>query len=131
MKNRKQLIYGFLGIILINIIGSYFYKRFDLTQDQRYSLSNAAKETIATINIPIFIDVFLEGDLPSEFKRLQVETKQILEEFEAYNPITAGIHLGKRNSAGIRDDESLLCPTPPERDIGQVPINQQMFMGRP
>ena len=86
MKNRKQLIYGILGIILINIIGSYFYKRFDLTQDQRYTLSNAAKETIATINIPIFIDVFLEGDLPSEFKRLQVETKQLLEEFEAYNP---------------------------------------------
>ena len=86
MKNRKQLIYGILGIILINIIGSYFYKRFDLTQDQRYTLSNAAKETIATINIPIFIDVFLEGDLPSEFKRLQIETKQLLEEFEAYNP---------------------------------------------
>lgn len=86
MKNRKQLIYGILGIILINIIGSYFYKRFDLTQDQRYTLSNAAKETIATIDIPIFIDVFLEGDLPSEFKRLQIETKQLLEEFEAYNP---------------------------------------------
>ena len=59
MKNRKQLIYGILGIILINIIGSYFYKRFDLTQDQRYTLSNAAKETIATINIPIFIDLSL------------------------------------------------------------------------
>ena len=86
MKNRKQLIYGILGIILINIIGSYFYKRFDLTQDQRYTLSNAAKETIATIDTPIFIDVFLEGDLPSEFKRLQIETKQLLEEFEAYNP---------------------------------------------
>ena len=86
MKNRKQLIYGILGIILINIIGSYFYKRFDLTEDQRYTLSNAAKETIATIDLPIFIDVFLEGDLPSEFKRLQVETKQLLEEFEAYNP---------------------------------------------
>ena len=67
MKNRKQLIYGILGIILINIIGSYFYKRFDLTQDQRYTLSNTAKKTIATIDLPIFIDVFLEGDLPSEF----------------------------------------------------------------
>lgn len=86
MKNRKQLIYSILGIILINIIGSYFYKRFDLTQDQRYTLSNTAKKTIATINLPIFIDVFLEGDLPSEFKRLQLETKQLLEEFEAYNP---------------------------------------------
>ncbi len=86
MRNKKQLIYIIIGIILINILGSYFYKRFDLTQDQRYTLSNSAKETIANVDIPIFIDVFLEGDLPSEFKKLQVETKQLLEEFEAYNP---------------------------------------------
>tara|TARA_R110000787_G_scaffold188717_1_gene300490 strand:+ start:10851 stop:12512 length:1662 start_codon:yes stop_codon:yes gene_type:complete len=86
MKNRKQLIYIIVGIILINVVGSYFYKRFDLTQDQRYTLSEAAKNTIATIDIPIFIEVFLDGDLPSEFKRLQAETKQLLEEFEAFNP---------------------------------------------
>ena len=86
MKIRKQLTYGILGIIIINIVGSYFYKRFDLTEDQRYTLSNAAKKTIANIDSPIFIDIFLEGDLPSEFRRLQTETKQILEEFEAYNP---------------------------------------------
>ena len=86
MKDRKQLIYIIVGIILINVVGNYFYKRFDLTQDQRYTLSEAAKETIATIDIPIFIEVFLDGDLPSEFKRLQAETKQLLEEFEAFNP---------------------------------------------
>jgi hypothetical protein len=27
----------------------------------------------------------MQGDLPAEFKRLQQETKQILEEFQAYN----------------------------------------------
>ena len=86
MKIRKQLTFGLLGIIIINIVGNYFYKRFDLTEDQRYTLSNPAKEIIANINVPIFIDVFLEGDLPSEFRRLQTETKQLLEEFEAYNP---------------------------------------------
>lgn len=86
MKIRKQLIYGIIGIIIINIVGSYFYKRFDFTEDQRYTLSKPAKEIIANINVPIFIDVFLEGDLPSEFRRLQTETKQLLEEFEAYNP---------------------------------------------
>ena len=106
MKNRKQLIYGILGIILINIIGSYFYKRFDLTQDQRYTLSNAAKETIATIDTPIFIDVFLEGDLPSEFKRLQIETKQLLEEFEAYNPDVKFKFINPSEEKG--DIESLL-----------------------
>lgn len=86
MKIRKQLIYGIVGIIIINIVGSYFYKRFDLTEDQRYTLSNAAKKTIANIDSPIFIDIFLEGDLPSEFRRLQIETKQLLEEFEASYP---------------------------------------------
>ena len=44
MKIRKQLIYGIVGIIIINIVGSYFYKRFDLTEDQRYTLSNPAKK---------------------------------------------------------------------------------------
>ena len=44
MLNNKQLIYTLVGIILINIIGTIFYKRFDLTQDQRYTLSNSAKK---------------------------------------------------------------------------------------
>jgi len=84
-KQTKNLILIIVGIILLNIFGSYFYKRFDLTQDKRFTLSEAAKNTIATIDSPIFIEVFLEGDFPSEFKRLQAETKQLLEEFEGYN----------------------------------------------
>ena len=85
MLNNKQLIYTVVGIILINIIGTIFYERFDLTQDQRYTLSNSAKKTIANVDSPIFIDVFLEGDLPVEFKKLRVEVKQLLKEFEAFN----------------------------------------------
>ncbi|MCF6307381.1 MAG: gliding motility-associated ABC transporter substrate-binding protein GldG [Flavobacteriaceae bacterium] len=81
----KTLLLIVIGIIFFNFAGSYFYKRFDLTQDQRFTLSEAAKETIALIDEPIFIEVFLEGDFPSEFKRLQSETKQLLEEFEANN----------------------------------------------
>lgn len=82
----KNLLLVIIGLIFLNIFGNYFYKRFDLTQDKRFTLSTAAKNTIATIESPIFIEVFLEGDFPSEFKRLQAETKQLLEEFEAFNP---------------------------------------------
>ncbi len=74
------------AIILLNVLSNYFYKRFDLTQDKRYTLSEAAKETIADIESPIVIDVFLKGNFPAEFRRLQAETKQLLEEFAAYNP---------------------------------------------
>ncbi len=84
-KNIKSIALIIASILLANILGNYFYKRFDLTQDKRFTLSEAAKNTIVTIDSPIFIEVFLEGDFPSEFKRLQAETKQLLEEFEGYN----------------------------------------------
>ncbi len=58
-------------------MSSKVYKRFDLTSDNRYTLSEAAIKTIDNVESPIIVDVFLEGDFPSEFKRLQSETKQL------------------------------------------------------
>jgi len=84
-KNIKEILYVIIGIIILNFFGNYVYKRFDLTQDHRFTLSEATQETIADADAPIFIEVFLEGDFPSEFKRLQSETEQLLEEFEANN----------------------------------------------
>ena len=50
MAEKKKILsgiynYTFLGIILaaallLNIISSFVYKRFDMTEDQRYSLAN-------------------------------------------------------------------------------------------
>lgn len=85
LQHIKKLLLLFIGIILLNIAGNYFYKRFDLTQDKRYTLSEAAIKTIESADAPILVDVFLEGDFPPEFKRLQIETKQLLEEFSAAN----------------------------------------------
>ena len=85
-SHRKNLLFVVLGIILLNLFGSFFYKRFDLTQDKRYTLSEAAKQTIATIDSPMLVDVFLKGSFPPEFERLKSETQQLLEEFEAHNP---------------------------------------------
>lgn len=72
-------------LVLLNSIGSVFYKRFDLTQDKRFTLSAAAKEIVAHVDSPMVVDVFLKGDFPPEFRRLQSETSQLLEEFSAYN----------------------------------------------
>ena len=75
-----------IGLILLNSISSSFYQRFDLTSDSRYTLNKAALSIVKNVDSAIIIDVFLEGeDFPSEYRRLQTETKQLLEEFEAYN----------------------------------------------
>ena len=75
-----------IALIAVNVISSKIYERFDLTKDQRYSLSEATKSIVSSAVSPLQIDVFLEGDdFPSEFRRLQSETKQILEEFQSEN----------------------------------------------
>lgn len=117
MRVKIQIIYILIITILVNIIGNFIYKRFDLTQDKRYTLSNSAKETIANIDTPIFIDIFLKGDLPPEFKKLKVETKQILEEFEAFNSNIKFKFIDPLNGSG--ETESLL-------KIGAKPVQVEV-----
>lgn len=85
-KTIKQIIFLVTALIGINYISSHFYKRLDLTADNRYTLSASALQIIKNVKSPIVIDVFLKGeDFPSEFRRLQNETSQLLEEFKAAN----------------------------------------------
>ncbi len=86
-KRNITLTFGSIVLILLlNWISANFYERFDLTQDKRFTISEAAKATLGTVNSPLTIDILLEGKLPSEFKRLQSETELLLEEFSTYNP---------------------------------------------
>ncbi len=88
VKKQKIKILAFIlvPIIIINLIGNSFYKRFDFTQDKRFTLSKSTKTLILETPAQLVIDVLLEGDFPSEFKKLQSEIKQLLEEFNALNP---------------------------------------------
>ena len=83
LKNSGLLIFA---LIALNFVNQSFYKRFDLTSDKRYTLSKTTKNIISKVDKNLFITVYLEGDFPSEFKRLQVETRQYLEELALENP---------------------------------------------
>ena len=84
-KKIKNIVFLVIGLFVLNYVNQSFYKRFDLTEDQRYTLSNTTTSILAKVNKPLFITVYLEGDFPSEFKRLQVESRQYLEELAAEN----------------------------------------------
>ncbi|VXC38874.1 Gliding motility-associated ABC transporter substrate-binding protein GldG [Flavobacterium sp. 9AF] len=85
-QNFKSLAVIFFVLIAINILSFYFFKRFDLTEDKRYTLSETSLNIIKNVDSPLIVDVFLEGNFPPDFKRLQNETRELLEEFAAYNP---------------------------------------------
>lgn len=85
MKKNKTLIYilaVIIGLIIVNVISNNIYKRFDLTKDKRYTLSKVSKSLVEDLDAPLVIDVFLEGDFPSEFRLLRTEVRQLIEEFQ-------------------------------------------------
>jgi len=84
-KKVKSIILLIIAIIVFNYASQSVYKRFDLTSDKRYTLSKTTLDIISKVNKTLFINVYLEGDFPSEFKRLQIETQQYLEELASEN----------------------------------------------
>ena len=89
-KNLKKnqliaFIITVVCIVVINIIGSYVFTRFDLTSEKRYTLSETTKETLRNLDDYVYFRVYLEGDFPAGFKKLRRETKEMLDEFRAYS----------------------------------------------
>jgi gliding-associated putative ABC transporter substrate-binding component GldG len=82
----KTILAGLIVFAGVNLLASYFYTRWDLTQDKRYTLSETSKNIIKKAENTVIIDVFLAGELPPDFRKLQSETRQLLEEYAAVNP---------------------------------------------
>jgi len=76
-----------IGVGLVVLFSNRFYYRFDFTKDQRFTLSEETAALLKIADKPIYIDVFLGGDLPASYRKLKTETKQILEEFRTVNPL--------------------------------------------
>lgn len=85
MKHIGKIIALALVLGVINFMANKFYKRFDLTEDKRYTLSETTKTILNKLDKNAIVNVYLEGDFPAEFKRLQIETRQHLEELSAIN----------------------------------------------
>lgn len=79
-----QLAGVIVAVVLLNMIGSYKFARFDLTSEKRYTLSPATKTLVSNLEDVVYVRVYLEGDFPAGFKRLQRSTREMLDEMRAY-----------------------------------------------
>ena len=81
----SKVVIALVCLLVVNYIAKQWHTRIDLTQDKRYTLSEVSKKILAKIQNPIVIDVLLKGNIPTEFKKLQTETIQLLDEYAAAN----------------------------------------------
>ncbi|QSS96545.1 gliding motility-associated ABC transporter substrate-binding protein GldG [Psychroflexus sp. ALD_RP9] len=86
-KYLKHISLFLLIFISINLVSSQLFVRQDFTQNKRYSLSQYSIELTESIEKNVLVEVFLTGDLPSNYKRLEREIGYLLEEYAAYNSL--------------------------------------------
>lgn len=86
MQNSKRFLYILAALIGLNILVYQTGWRWDFTEDQRFTLSPTTTELVHAINEPVMIDVYLTGDFPAIFARLEKQTNHLLTRISRENP---------------------------------------------
>lgn len=84
-STRAKAWFSFLtiiaGIILVVSASSLIRLRLDLTEDKRFTLSNPTRNVLQHLKNDIFIQVYLDGEIPIPLKRLKRSVSEMLDEF--------------------------------------------------
>jgi len=84
--DRNGLLGGLAAIIIIAIISSFTFTRFDFTAEKRFTISKVSRNILSGLSKPVKITVYLSGDnLPGGMKRLQVAVRDMLVDLKSYN----------------------------------------------
>lgn len=86
LKNHNifQFLLSIFIIILVCFIVSFAFFRLDLTQEKRYTLSDASKQKLLSLPGEVLVKVYLEGNMPIGFKKLNRSVHEMLDEFRVY-----------------------------------------------
>ena len=81
--NKKSTIifstFVLLAVIFINLIGRNWFDRFDLTDNQIYSLSESSISGVDSIDDPLTIKVYFSEQLPGQYGNNRRYLQDILE----------------------------------------------------
>ena len=75
-----------LFLVTVSVLATCLPVRLDLTADKRYTLMPVTKQILKEHRSPVYVRVYLAGDLPAGFKRLEKTVRETLDEFRVYNP---------------------------------------------
>lgn len=74
---------GLAFIIMANQLAERFRFRWDLTEENRFSITESTEMMLKRLEETVYVDVYLEGELPANFRRFRNSIEETLEEFKA------------------------------------------------
>lgn len=83
---RSRYVLAAFSLIVLDVLAALLPFRLDLTADKRYTLMPVTKRILQQDETPVYVKVYLTGDLPAGFKRLERSVRETLDEFRLYRP---------------------------------------------
>lgn len=84
-KEIKQGIVVFIGLIIIGVISGQIFFRLDLTAESRYSITDVSKNTVKSLDKPVEITLYLDGELPAGFRKLKKSIQEKIADYNAWS----------------------------------------------
>lgn len=91
-----------VALVLINLLSSGFHTGLDLTTEGRFTLSLSTKKMMASLDQPLTLTVYLDGDLPAGFKRLAGSASDMSNAFRSISKGNFEVRF-ERPGAGLQD----------------------------
>lgn len=82
LRGWLQFLISVAAILIIAFTGSFLRFRFDLTEDGRFTLSKPTLQILKQLKNDIYIQVYLDGEIPIPLKRLKRSVGEMLDEFK-------------------------------------------------
>jgi len=80
--NTKSLLI-LVVLVLINFVSFYYYFRIDLTEEGIYSLSDASKDILESLDETVTVSAYFTEDLPPQLAKAKADFKDLLIEYNS------------------------------------------------
>jgi ABC-2 type transport system permease protein len=72
-----------VGLVLLNILGVFFFGRADVTKNRLFTLSDGSKRVVAELKDNLEVTAYFTADLPAPFNATERYVRDILDEYAA------------------------------------------------
>ena len=123
IRHIRQCVILLCVIALTGLISSKYFFRIDLTAEKRYTLSPETKQVLRQLDAPLYVSVYLDGNLPVPFRKFRNSIREMLDDFKAYSGKRIIYRFVDPSDAPNRQEREELYVTLEESGIRKITVN--------
>ncbi|TAH16243.1 MAG: gliding motility-associated ABC transporter substrate-binding protein GldG [Runella slithyformis] len=105
MKNNLLKFLLFVAVLVgLNLLAAFAFVRWDATEEKRYTVADATKKMLQNLDGQVLVKVYLTGDFPPGFERLEGAIKETLASFSDYSGANLAYRFIEPKDPALQDE---------------------------